>query len=94
MYVRCNGGDREMTQPDTSIVEEEYYVWSNEHRAWWGPGHMGYRDNLQYAGLYSKEEALKICNGANYGWTNEDNPLELPIPKSMAEALNPRRKRV
>lgn len=68
----------------------EYLIWSNEHNAWWGANHMGYYQCVENAGSYTLEEALKICNSANYNW-NTDNlksrPNELPIPKHIATQL-------
>lgn len=41
-----------------------YLVWSNEHRAWWGPGEHGYVRELKRAGRYSRVQALAICRRA------------------------------
>jgi len=65
----------------------KYLVWSNEHRAWWGHGHCGYAYRIEGAGRYSLEEALAICNGANYSWNENNNPEELPIPEHVALQL-------
>lgn len=43
----------------------EWYVWSMEHSAWWGPHHEGYFISRTDAGLYSYEEAKNICRTAN-----------------------------
>lgn len=43
-----------------------YLIWSNEHRAWWRPGRQGYTTNIHEAGSYTRENALKICEDANY----------------------------
>lgn len=42
----------------------DYLVWSNEHRAWWGRDHTGYTTSLSAAGRYSRDEALRICGRA------------------------------
>lgn len=69
-------------------MKAEYFlIWSNEHRAWWGPAHRGYTSLADRAGRYTREEAVKICNGANYGWDGDSNPNELPIPESVAMEL-------
>jgi hypothetical protein len=44
--------------------DETYYVWSAEHRAWWGPGGRGYSRGLNQAGLYERDHALEICRSA------------------------------
>jgi len=38
-----------------------YLIWSNEHRAWWGPDSRGYVRGVKQAGSYSRKEALAIC---------------------------------
>jgi hypothetical protein len=37
-----------------------YLIWSNEHRAWWGPDHCGYSVGLQKAGRYTRDQAISI----------------------------------
>ena len=49
----------------------KYLIESMEHTyddtlVWWKPKHTGYTCDLNKAGRYSKEEAEKICSGANY----------------------------
>lgn len=77
---------------DSIIPIENYLVWSNEHNAWWGPNHRGYVNRVEHAGRYSKEEALKICQGANYSWNIERQmPNELPIAESAAMRMGVQR---
>lgn len=57
----------------------EYLVWSNEHKAWWGPNHAGYNTCIEWAGRYSREDALGICIGARGGRRFNDNPSEVPV---------------
>lgn len=42
-------------------MSEAYLIWSNEHRAWWGPDECGYVRRLGDAGRYSRADALIIC---------------------------------
>jgi len=42
-------------------------IFSLEHDAWWRPDSYGYTKNQAEAGLYSKEEAVRIVEGANIG---------------------------
>ena len=42
----------------------DYLVWSNEHRAWWGPFHAGYVKRVSDAGRYTRQQALDICQRA------------------------------
>lgn len=67
----------------------EYVVWSNEHRAWWGPSHAGYRAKLADAGRYTRDDALAICHGARGGREHNDNPSEVPLLLADAEAFWP-----
>jgi|TARA_R100001163_G_scaffold5059_1_gene6258 hypothetical protein len=71
------------------MEKEKYYIWSNEHNCWWRSNHAGYTTFIESAGLYSKNEALEICNGANYSWDMDRNilPDELPIAESIAKNL-------
>lgn len=68
-------------------MAERYLIWSNEHKAWWGPNSQGYTTCMQRAGRYSREAAISICNGANYGWDEDSNPLELPVLEEVALEL-------
>lgn len=68
----------------------KYLIWSNEHNSWWAPNHGGYVDRAESAGRYSKDEALKICNGANFAWDTDklkNIPNELPIAEEVAIEL-------
>jgi hypothetical protein len=60
-------------------AQPTYVVWSNEHKAWWGPDHCGYRAKLADAGRYTRDEALKICRNARGGREFRDNPSEVPL---------------
>lgn len=62
-----------------------YFIWSNEHRAWWGKASHGYTRDIATAGLYSRDEALGICAGALHG--SGDVPNELPVPLADAEDM-------
>lgn len=69
----------------------KYLIWSNEHNSWWKANHQGYTYLVHLAGRYTKEEALQICNGANYGWDvdrSSNIPYELPIEESIAMELD------
>lgn len=59
----------------------EYLIWSNEHRAWWGPGARGYAEMIAQAGRYSRDEAIKICARAQDGRGHMANgqPPEIPV---------------
>lgn len=68
----------------------KYLIWSNEHNSWWSPNHSGYTQRVQYAGRFTLEEAIKICNGANYDWdadTVRKIPMELPVAEESAILL-------
>jgi hypothetical protein len=67
---------------------EMYLIWSNEHNAWWRPNRKSYTVDIEKAGRYSIDEAITICNEANYGSViGEDLPNELPISENVAYYL-------
>lgn len=77
-------------KPEAWIAEHvPYVVWSNEHCAWWGPNRAGYCTRLEYAGHYTREEALRICIGARGGREFNHNPSEVPVLLADAEAFWP-----
>ena len=45
-------------------LRDLYFIWSNEHNAWWAPAQMGYSPGLLGAGEYTREEAMAICRRA------------------------------
>lgn len=59
----------------------EYVIWSNQHGAWWRANRMGYTRSIQFAGRYSREQAIEICHGATiaHDWSR-GSPDELPVP--------------
>lgn len=46
---------------DPTILEPEYVIWSNEHRAWWAPVERGYVQSLADAGKYSRQRAMQVA---------------------------------
>jgi hypothetical protein len=46
------------------MADDVYLIWSNEHRAWWGPGRCGYDRHLSMAGRYTRAQAVEICRDA------------------------------
>lgn len=68
--------------------EQEFYIWSWEHSAWWAPEAKGYVRSIENAGKYSYEGAVQICLGANYEFNHANKgkimPMEgmVPILKS------------
>ena len=57
----------------------DYLIWSNEHRAWWGPGRAGYAFRVADAGRYSYSEALCICTEAMPGRRDTEPLNEIPV---------------
>ena len=80
----------ELTTRQQQRGNMKYLIWPNEHNSWWKADHLGYTDHAHLAGRYTKEEALQICNGANYGWDTDrrsNTPDELPVEESIAMEL-------
>jgi len=57
-----------------------WYIWSNEHMAWWKSNRRGYSKDKNHAGVYSTEEAYKIVKGANEYQYADNVPNEAMIP--------------
>jgi hypothetical protein len=66
-----------------------YLIWSNEHNAWWRANRIGYTPQVEFAGRYSLEESIRICNSANINWNpcTKRSPNELPILEEAALGL-------
>ncbi|TIN21516.1 MAG: hypothetical protein E5Y59_01795 [Mesorhizobium sp.] len=67
------------TEPGNRQDVGYYLVWSNEHKAWWGPDNAGYSTTLEAAGRYTRDGAMGICIGARGGRRFNDNPSEVPV---------------
>lgn len=65
-------------------MEQPYFIWSNEHKAWWRAGECGYTVEMEEAGRYSYEHASHICQRANITFRKGENPNEIPVPVTMA----------
>jgi len=59
------------------LTGEHWLVWSNEHAAWWGPNRRQYFTEIESAGRYTLEEAMKICGLRSQ---TGGNPTELIQP--------------
>jgi hypothetical protein len=65
----------------------EYLIWSNEHRAWWGPGERGYVRKISAAGRYSREHAIGICHRALGTALHMGILAELPVRLDDVQAF-------
>jgi hypothetical protein len=79
------------TAPDMLelLTAPMWLVWSNEHRAWWGPDRAGYCWDITAAGRYTLEEAQKIAATRLVKRGDGINPPELiqPAPEWLAGRL-------
>lgn len=66
---------------------EVYLIWSNEHRAWWGPGGRGYGTGLDGAGHYSRDKALAICRTAIPQAAHVGGIAEIPVRLADVQAF-------
>lgn len=57
----------------------QFYIWSLEHDAWWGPNQSGYVQDKSNAGIYTEQVALEIVIGANKYLPNRPNEAMVPI---------------
>lgn len=64
----------------------EYLIWSIEHQAWWKYRARGYSKNVADAGLYTLEEATRVCLDANRFRAEkpEQPPNEAIVPVSKS----------
>lgn len=56
-----------------------YLIWSNEHRAFWGPVRCGYTTDHVKAGRYTREQATEIVREARGGMRKGDNFPEIAV---------------
>jgi hypothetical protein len=71
------------------LTQPLWLVWSNEHRAWWGPNRSQYYWDITAAGRYTIEEALKICAARGVERGDGINPPELIQPSPEWYAARP-----
>lgn len=71
------------------MPESTYYIWSNEHRGWWGPDSCGYTPDVNKAGRYHRAVALQICRDAIPSSIHISCPAEIPVAcADMAEFMS------
>lgn len=58
-------------------MTKHFLIWSIEHNAWWRPDECGYTKRNDQAGVYSQEDAERIC--AIHG-RRRDMPGEAMVP--------------
>lgn len=63
----------------TKQADSRWFIWSNEHRAWWKAGHHGYTEDKREAGHYRYQEAINIVRQANFYQEPTDIPNEAMI---------------
>jgi hypothetical protein len=72
-------GRVEETPGDAGMNTEQWLIWSNEHDAWWAHQSNGYTKQRSKAGRYTRQEAIEICEGANAGCWDVDEPSETMV---------------
>jgi hypothetical protein len=65
--------------------DDEYLIWSNEHRGWWKAVSLGYNAGLKHAGCYTRAEAIAICRNAM--WTAPSIGVISEIPVRMIDIV-------
>ncbi len=61
-----------------AVEEIHHLVWSHEANAWWGPGGHGYRADVQLAGRFTQDEAVRACSMRT--WRSPARPPEVHVP--------------
>lgn len=69
-----------MTDPFVVMTtrDRSWLVWSNYHRAWWGPERAGYTREVAQAGRYTLAEALDCCRMRSR--MEDGGPAEVVVP--------------
>lgn len=71
--------------------QPQWIIWSNEHRAWWRPGRMGYTTLTHEAGRYHKIDATRIIEQSNAA-PRRAIPNEVmvlaPLPETATDVIN------
>jgi hypothetical protein len=60
-------------------MADDWLIWSNDQGAWWRYARRGYTLDVSLAGVYSREDAYKICAEARDGWRALTPPPEIPV---------------
>jgi hypothetical protein len=74
----------EGTRPVSEPNQPGFRIWNFERGAYWKPGQNGYTLRKRSAGVYSLEEATRICNEANR-FKDDTGPEEAMIPVWQTE---------
>lgn len=48
--------------------DDEYLIWNDERKKWWESDRRGYTSRIDAAGVYSRNEAIKIVKSAMSLW--------------------------
>ena len=60
-------------------MANQYLIWSNEHKGWWGPQRQGYVARVEDAGVYNQVAALQISTDAIAGRRGNEPLPEIPV---------------
>lgn len=66
-----------------------WLIYSREHDAWWGPGHVGYTRIMSQAGRYTTEEADAIVKQANIAQPPSDVHEFMMLAPEVADGCAP-----
>lgn len=69
------------------MTSDDYLIWSHEHRAWWKAGSLGYSENISRAGVYTRDQAVRIVSDATHDWTRAPYEVAVAVADLPDQAL-------
>lgn len=89
--AKPEGKDNCSESPNSSDARQrfdaDWLVWSNYHSAWWGPSNRGYYADIESAGRYTLEDAIKASNTRSRRVGEPPQELVVPSPELIQRIL-------
>lgn len=68
------------------VITMKWLIWSHAHNGYWRDSGLGYTGSRQEAGQFETDEAVMICQEANYSRGDTQPPDETLLPADRDEA--------